>query len=548
MVITPTMPVMADFLKAAPSEPRWTEPSQPVEEAPVSRRTEEASKSDDEAPVENEKPDDKSDEDDFSDMLNQAMMATGQVQQQKAEPKTENAEKNGTSQLTAVSANSAGSDQKTKTEASAAQSLQTKTQTAEQATVADASLATLTTATDAKETQATDASVEELLKPLLNAQQSQQDDASAPVVDLKSSQLEVVQQVTPNSQQDSNGLETLSQLQIQTTQTTKPDVANLQAAATAASAAPVVAEAKPSDMLMTIQADPDDVTEEILSALQRSMEGPGPVAGSSTGSSNILSGSLTNNRSVLSGSGTEPASGPGAPVVGASPVAGNAPNVVNNLSAAMTNGGDLTDRRGSGQGSNRTIMPLPLETVAGAGNPSSPSINSVGVASASTTIDLTSTVTAEVRQPLSAQVSRAVLEHLERGSTSETDRLTVRLDPPELGEMTIELSKTKDGLSVRVTAREAVTMDMLLSRGSEIEQHLKSQDLNLKALEFLSPNMMGHNDSSSSQRRDSSETRESSMGLRSASGRRGASGATGSRNAVGTASPQDNSKALSFRA
>lgn len=548
MVITPTMPVMADFLKAAPSEPRWTEPSQPVEEAPVSRRTEEASKSDDEAPVENEKPEDKSDEDDFSDMLNQAMMATGQVQQQKAEPKTENAEKNGTSQLTAVSANGAGSEQKTQTEASAGKINQAKAQTADQPKVVDGSLAKMTTATDSQEVQSADASVEELLKPLLNAQQSQQNETPAPVVDLKSSQLEVVQQATSNSQQDSTGLETLSQLQIQTTQTTKPDVANLQAAATAASAAPVVVEAKPSDMLMTIQADPDDVTEEILSALQRSMEGPGPVAGSSTGSSNILSGSLTNNRSVLSGSGTEAASGPGAPVVGASPVTGNAPNVVTNLSAAMTNGGDLTDRRGSGQGSNRTIMPLPLETVAGAGNPSSPSINSVGVASASTTTDLTSTVTAEVRQPLSAQVSRAVLEHLERGSTSETDRLTVRLDPPELGEMTIELSKTKDGLAVRVTAREAVTMDMLLSRGSEIEQQLKSQDLNLKALEFLSPGMMGQSDSSSSQRRDSSETRESSMGLRSTSGRRGASGATGSRNAVGTANPQDNSKALSFRA
>lgn len=547
MVITPTMPVMADFLKAAPSEPRWTEPSQSVEEAPVSRRADEASKSDDEAPVENEKPEDKSDEDDFSDVLNQAMMTTGQVQQ-KTEPKAENADKKGSTQLTAVSANGAGSEQKTQTEVSAVQINQTKSQTAEQPTVADASLAKLSTATDSQETQSPEASVEELLKPLLNAQQSQQDEASAPVVDLQGSQLEVVQQATSSQQQDSTGLETLSQLQIQTTQTTKPDVASLQAAATAASAAPVVAETKPSDMLMTIQADPDDVTEEILSALQRSMEGPGPVAGSSTGSSGILSGSQTNNRPVLSGSGTEPASGPGAPVVGTSPVAGDAPNVVTNLSAAMTNGGDLTDRRGSGQGSNRTMMPLPLETVAGAGNTSSPSINSVALASASTPTDLTSTVTAEVRQPLSAQVSRAVLEHLERGSTAETDRLTVRLDPPELGEMTIELSKTKDGLAVRVTAREAVTMDMLLSRGSEIEQHLKSQDLNLKALEFLSPNMMGQGDSSSSQRRDSAEARESSVGLRSASGRRGASGIAGSRNAVGTDSPQDSSKALSFRA
>lgn len=547
MVITPTMPVMADFLKAAPSEPRWTEPSQPVEEAPVSRRTDEASKSDEDAPVENEKPEDKSDEDDFSDMLNQAMMATGQVQQQKTEPKPENTDKNASSQLTAVSANSTGSDQKTQTEAAAAPSLQANAQATKQTTVADAALTTITTATDAKETQSTDASVEELLKPLLNAQQSQQDESSAPVVDLKNSQLQVVKQATSNAQQDNSGLETLSQLQIQANQTTRPDTASLQADAASASASPVVTEAKPSDMLMTIQADPDDVTEEILSALQRSMEGPGLAAGSSTGSSSALSGSLTNIRSAIPGGGTELTSGVEVPFAGTSPVSGNAPNVVNNLSAAMTNGGDLTDRRGSGTGNNRAMTTMPLEAVSGPASPSSPSINSLGVASASTTTDLTSTVTAEVRQPLSAQVSRAVLEHLERGSTSETDRLTVRLDPPELGEMTIELSKTKDGLAVRVTAREAVTMDMLLSRGSEIEQQLKSQDLNLKALEFLSPGMMGQSDSSS-QRRDSSEARESSMGLRSTSGRRGANGAAGSRNAVGTASPQDNSKALSFRA
>lgn len=547
MVITPTMPVMADFLKAAPSEPRWTEPSQPVEEAPVSRRTDEASKSDEDAPVENEKPEDKSDEDDFSDMLNQAMMATGQVQQQKTEPKPENTDKNASSQLTAVSANSTGSDQKTQTEAAAAQSLQANAQATKQTTVADAALTTITTATDAKETQSTDASVEELLKPLLNAQQSQQDESSAPVVDLKNSQLQVVKQATSNAQQDNSGLETLSQLQIQANQTTRPDTASLQADAASASASPVVTEAKPSDMLMTIQADPDDVTEEILSALQRSMEGPGLAAGSSTGSSSALPGSLTNIRSAIPGGGTELTSGVEVPFAGTSPVSGNAPNVVNNLSAAMTNGGDLTDRRGSGTGNNRAMTTMPLEAVSGPASPSSPSINSLGVASASTTTDLTSTVTAEVRQPLSAQVSRAVLEHLERGSTSETDRLTVRLDPPELGEMTIELSKTKDGLAVRVTAREAVTMDMLLSRGSEIEQQLKSQDLNLKALEFLSPGMMGQSDSSS-QRRDSSEARESSMGLRSTSGRRGANGAAGSRNAVGTASPQDNSKALSFRA
>jgi flagellar hook-length control protein FliK len=105
--------------------------------------------------------------------------------------------------------------------------------------------------------------------------------------------------------------------------------------------------------------------------------------------------------------------------------------------------------------------------------------------------DLTTAVTSEMRQPLSYQVSRAVMEHLERRTTAESDTMTVQLDPPDLGEMVIELSKSKEGLSVRVTAREAVTMDMLLARGSEIESQLRGEKMDLRSLEFLSPDMMG---------------------------------------------------------
>jgi Flagellar hook-length control protein FliK len=83
------------------------------------------------------------------------------------------------------------------------------------------------------------------------------------------------------------------------------------------------------------------------------------------------------------------------------------------------------------------------------------------------------------------------MEHLERRTTAESDTITVQLDPPDLGEMVIELSKSKEGLSVRVTAREAVTMDMLLARGSEIESQLRSEKMDLRSLEFLSPDMMG---------------------------------------------------------
>ena len=55
--------------------------------------------------------------------------------------------------------------------------------------------------------------------------------------------------------------------------------------------------------------------------------------------------------------------------------------------------------------------------------------------------------------------------------------------------MTIELSKTLEGLAVRVTAREAVTMDMLFARGQEIESQLRGQHMNLKSLEFQRTDM-----------------------------------------------------------
>lgn len=97
---------------------------------------------------------------------------------------------------------------------------------------------------------------------------------------------------------------------------------------------------------------------------------------------------------------------------------------------------------------------------------------------------------AELRQPLSTQVSRVLLEHMPREGSLATETLKVRLDPPELGEMVLEISRTKEGLAVRVTAREAVTMDMLLARGHEIESHLRNGKIGLSTLEFLSSGMM----------------------------------------------------------
>ncbi len=93
----------------------------------------------------------------------------------------------------------------------------------------------------------------------------------------------------------------------------------------------------------------------------------------------------------------------------------------------------------------------------------------ISSASPNSVPDLAASISAEIRQPLTSQVSQAIMDHVERNGVRQNESLSVRLDPPELGEMTIQLSKTHEGLAVRVTAREAVTMDMLFARGQEIE-------------------------------------------------------------------------------
>lgn len=159
--------------------------------------------------------------------------------------------------------------------------------------------------------------------------------------------------------------------------------------------------------------------------------------------------------------------------------------------------------------------------------------------------DLTTSVTSEMRQPLSSQVSRAVMEHLERRTTAESDTITVQLDPPDLGEMVIELSKSKEGLSVRVTAREAVTMDMLLARGSEIESHLRGEKMDLRSLEFLSPDMMNGGAFQGQTSQDSTSRFDQPVGTP----RRTSRSSTGTQMTTGsTARTGDSQHALNFRA
>ncbi|MFO0976839.1 MAG: flagellar hook-length control protein FliK [Planctomycetaceae bacterium] len=549
MVIIPALPVGADFLKTAPIEPRRIEPTAPVDETPVARRSDDVRKSDEEAPVEKEKPEEDSDDDDFSDMLNQAMMASGQVQQPKAETPKDNAGKEANSVAT-INTKSTSAD-------SASQALATNTQSSEQSNqkqnagvALSAATPVITESSASEQTESSDASVEELLRPLLNSQQTQTSEDD-PANSLKAEVVaELPETESVSGQPATSVADTLGELRLSAIQTSGALEAN-QTAEAATPAAPVLKVTKPSDALMTIQADPDDVTEEIISALQRTAESATSTTSSTIGAASQggVAGTVGTSGQRSAGAILEPTLDNAAVPLPAQ--AGNDVQAVTNLTSTMTQGGDLPGRRSpASESGNSALQSGSVESASPSASAgvSGASASSAGVVTSGAAPDFASTLTAEVRQPLSSQVSRAVLEHLERGSNSENDRLTVRLDPPELGEMTIELSKTKEGLAVRVTAREAVTMDMLLARGSEIEQQLKSQDLNLKALEFLSPGMMGQSDSSSSQRRESSDTRESGMGLRSTGSRRGVNGSAGSRSVSATNGPQESSKALSFRA
>ena len=160
--------------------------------------------------------------------------------------------------------------------------------------------------------------------------------------------------------------------------------------------------------------------------------------------------------------------------------------------------------------------------------------------------DLAASISAEMRQPLTSQVSQAIMDHVERNGVRQNDSLSVRLDPPELGEMTIQLSKTHEGLVVRITAREAVTMDMLFARGQEIESQLRGQHMNLKSLEFQRGDISnsGFSQGQSQQQNNSSERSENLLN-QIRGGTRGVSSVSNSHPRSVTS---DSNYGLSFRA
>lgn len=306
--------------------------------------------------------------------------------------------------------------------------------------------------------------------------------------------------------------------------------------------------------------DTDAVTQEIMNALSRAVAASAPTKSPSeisgpqpgVGSAGLLAntkpapfgadrigpvnspGSLLNNSSdeVLQQTGPRQIIEPG-----------NSQSGITDQLWMQQPGSDAD--RGSGQTSSgesdQTMGRLASASSSGAdGTKHSPS----GTI-AFTLPDLTTSVTSEMRQPLSSQVSRAVMEYLERRTTAESDTITVQLDPPDLGEMVIELSKSKEGLSVRVTAREAVTMDMLLARGSEIETQLRGEKMDLRSLEFLSPDMMNGGAFQGQTPQDSTSRFDQPAGTQ----RRSSRNISATQISTGTTSrPGDSQHALTFRA
>lgn len=123
---------------------------------------------------------------------------------------------------------------------------------------------------------------------------------------------------------------------------------------------------------------------------------------------------------------------------------------------------------------------------------------------------LTDGFSAGLSMPLSSQLSTAVVLLLRNEAASRDSSMTVRLDPPELGELTIHLSRSDDGIAVRVTAREPVTMDMLLARGEEIQDRLRGQDIDLSGIEFFRSEFTDDGFPGQSEQRDADQLRTTS--------------------------------------
>jgi len=124
------------------------------------------------------------------------------------------------------------------------------------------------------------------------------------------------------------------------------------------------------------------------------------------------------------------------------------------------------------------------------------SIRSVSQGTSTTTATAELPRSFESRVPISQQVVSIVREHLVEITRHGDSSLAFRLDPPELGELLVRVSRSDEGLALKVTVREPVTLEMLLSRGHQIESGLRGESVDLSELSFQ---LADHQSSSSEQ-------------------------------------------------
>ena len=94
------------------------------------------------------------------------------------------------------------------------------------------------------------------------------------------------------------------------------------------------------------------------------------------------------------------------------------------------------------------------------------------------------------QEPVTAQITGSVLRalHTTAQAAEQRDRtLTIRLDPPELGTLTIQLKSTGSGMDVHLDAADPVTAEMLSSRIPEIESALRNRDVPLHRIQMNEP-------------------------------------------------------------
>lgn len=97
--------------------------------------------------------------------------------------------------------------------------------------------------------------------------------------------------------------------------------------------------------------------------------------------------------------------------------------------------------------------------------------------SSSTNADASSADVSEVDAPnLAEQIATEAVRHADVVKHQGQQRFTMRLDPPELGKLVVEMQRTEKGLTMRVNAADPVTLGLIQSSLDELNTSLGQQD------------------------------------------------------------------------